>query len=174
MNTINPFRLAVLTACALALQTASADYFVRWQVENANFSYASAAVSVVGPGGVANLLPDAEVLRDYGVAVPYVEATSGTRSTQEAWAQFALPAGAEASDYLFSVRLFDADDALLAASDEVLSLAQLESAGFTSGDLKSPSPDVWTVSAFHAVPEPTSGLLMLVGIAGLALRRRRV
>ena len=27
--------------------------------------------------------------------------------------------------------------------------------------------------AWHAVPEPTSGLLMLVGLAGLALRRRR-
>ena len=27
--------------------------------------------------------------------------------------------------------------------------------------------------AFTAVPEPTSGLLMLVGLAGLALRRRR-
>ena len=26
---------------------------------------------------------------------------------------------------------------------------------------------------WHAVPEPTSGLLMLVGLAGLALRRRR-
>ena len=39
---------------------------------------------------------------------------------------------------------------------------QFESAGATS----------WTASA-AAVPEPTSGLLMLVGLAGLALRRRR-
>lgn len=31
----------------------------------------------------------------------------------------------------------------------------------------------WTVSGVAAVPEPTSGLLMLVGLAGLALRRRR-
>ena len=31
----------------------------------------------------------------------------------------------------------------------------------------------WTVSGGAAVPEPTSGLLMLLGMAGLALRRRR-
>ena len=31
----------------------------------------------------------------------------------------------------------------------------------------------WTYTAGSAVPEPTSGLLMLLGMAGLALRRRR-
>jgi hypothetical protein len=30
-----------------------------------------------------------------------------------------------------------------------------------------------TANSFAVVPEPTSGLLMLVGLAGLALRRRR-
>ena len=31
----------------------------------------------------------------------------------------------------------------------------------------------YTGAGWYAVPEPTSGLLMLVGLAGLALRRRR-
>ena len=35
------------------------------------------------------------------------------------------------------------------------------------------SPTSWTVSGITAVPEPTSGLLLLLGVAGLALRRRR-
>lgn len=35
------------------------------------------------------------------------------------------------------------------------------------------TPGSWTVSGAVAAPEPTSGLLMLLGMAGLALRRRR-
>ena len=42
------------------------------------------------------------------------------------------------------------------------------------GDIgfSSSQPTSWTATS-AAVPEPTSGLLMLVGLAGLALRRRR-
>lgn len=46
-------------------------------------------------------------------------------------------------------------------------------------ELGSPSPGTFTFSSvansgtIASVPEPTSGLLMLVGLAGLALRRRR-
>lgn len=32
----------------------------------------------------------------------------------------------------------------------------------------------YEVSAFQSVPEPTSGLLLLLGVAGLALRRRKM
>ena len=35
------------------------------------------------------------------------------------------------------------------------------------------NPGTQTAGNWYAVPEPTSGLLMLVGLAGLALRRRR-
>lgn len=31
----------------------------------------------------------------------------------------------------------------------------------------------WTVTSLESVPEPTSGLLFLMGLAGLALRRKR-
>ncbi len=34
-------------------------------------------------------------------------------------------------------------------------------------------PSQWSTAGSSGVPEPTSGLLMLVGLAGLALRRRR-
>ena len=40
-------------------------------------------------------------------------------------------------------------------------------------DLNPGQDAVWTPSQFHAVPEPSSGLLTLIGFAFLALRRKR-
>lgn len=45
--------------------------------------------------------------------------------------------------------------------------------GTGAQDFKSSVPSTWKVTGITAVPEPTSGLLMLLGFAGLALRRRR-
>ena len=47
---------------------------------------------------------------------------------------------------------------------------QFSAAGLLSAQQGSQAGKTWTAVA---VPEPTSGLLMLVGLAGLALRRRR-
>ena len=41
------------------------------------------------------------------------------------------------------------------------------------GTLSIPASSITSTGTIGAVPEPTSGLLMLIGIAGLALRRRR-
>ena len=50
--------------------------------------------------------------------------------------------------------------------------AQVPSSGALTMGFGTQASNSWNTMA--AVPEPTSGLLMLVGLAGLALRRRRV
>lgn len=44
----------------------------------------------------------------------------------------------------------------------------------TSGGMSKPLAGAYAVSGFSSVPEPTSGLLLLLGVAGLALKRKRV
>ena len=44
---------------------------------------------------------------------------------------------------------------------------------FTSGNVSSIVSNASNWKSYGAAPEPTSGLLMLLGVAGLALRRRR-
>lgn len=52
--------------------------------------------------------------------------------------------------------------------------ANLVQKGFIGADLSPVSMAVWHGgSQYSAVPEPTSAVLMLIGMAGLALRRRR-
>ena len=53
-------------------------------------------------------------------------------------------------------------------------MATLTQASFNSATSKGSATSIFTpVSNWQAVPEPTSGLLMLLGMAGLALRRKR-
>ena len=50
---------------------------------------------------------------------------------------------------------------------------QTATVAFGKLDGSGTSPDSRAAGNWYAVPEPTSGLLMLLGMAGLALRRRR-
>lgn len=45
---------------------------------------------------------------------------------------------------------------------------------FTQGGMSNPLAAPFAVTSFAAVPEPTSGLLLLLGVAGLVLRRRKM
>lgn len=79
-------------------------------------------------------------------------------------------------EYSFVVELGNID-----ASDNWTTVATSASATYSSladyihktFDLNPGQTAVWTPSQFHAVPEPSSGLLALIGTAVLALRRKR-
>ncbi|MGN0846755.1 MAG: hypothetical protein ACI4RA_05155, partial [Kiritimatiellia bacterium] len=69
------------------------------------------------------------------------------------------------SDYSFYIELIGADGSGVAYS-EIWSYDSLTNFRVTT---PTPGPAMpWTGGSYHAVPEPTSGLLMLLGLAGLA------
>ena len=74
----------------------------------------------------------------------------------------------DSSDYTTAENYMIAKNA---SGDEVLTATWTGSSGAKSLAFGSQASNTWNTMA--AVPEPTSGLLMLVGLAGLALRRRR-
>lgn len=86
---------------------------------------------------------------------------------------------AESPEYSFIVEIGNVTE------DEWTVIARSPSETYTSlvasryiiplGDIDTPSSHaIWTPTQFQAVPEPSGGLLVLIGTALLALRRRRM
>lgn len=128
------------------------------------FAYASVASSTGG------YLPYVD---DDGATVPGVY-EFGRESVTGGEGVYVDVAGRE--EATFRVELFNATGTLLAYSDVWWSYADLlKNNAIVSPTHEKDRQTPWMGGAFTsagAVPEPTSGLLMLLGLAGLALRRK--
>ena len=166
----------ILLAALIGATGAFADSYLYWMVNTAdpsldsNYSY----VRVYDTASGKYLTPIYDGSFDYA----YNEAGGQSGLSKETitdaadWGEgfFASLSGIETSSASFVVELFNESGTWLAQS---AALSGSAAAGYIyNGGISAPPAVPWTAGSF-AIPEPTSGLLMLLGIAGLALRRKR-
>jgi len=146
---------------------------IRWQVSDAKFKgeteslYFNYAMVAIGDGRATKLYLKAS--NGSGCDDAIDSPTQPGTYTDSVYSL--IPTGCGEDD-TFYVQLYDNDDNLLGFSDgfsydDLLALDAVYVPG-----IQGSGAGTWTVSTFN-VPEPTSGLLMLLGIAGLALKRKR-
>ena len=170
-------KLVLMVAMMIAGSAAMADYaYLYWEVGRGGewpflrtFDYAQ--IRVTDQGG--NVLGDVPALGNYDSTGggPITEIYSELPGSNTTLPIFAKIDGYDNDLYGFVVQAY-LEDGTLAWTSQVGYYNQLVAANsIWLGDPSSLSGDIspWVAS----IPEPTSGLLLLLGVAGLALRRRR-
>lgn len=149
-------KILFLAVCAITMLSVNAASF-KWQVANA---YASDGTTKWA--GEISLY--CTQVADWSVSATAASGTILAKNTEFSSASF------EAGTYYdFYFVMTDGDKKLTSSTLNVMA-QQSDVPTINFGNVATFTQNA---SNWQAVPEPTSGLLMLLGVAGLALRRRR-
>ena len=177
-------KLMIFAACAMVAavtQAASVGWAAAGLTGYANDSY---QFFVIGQNSVTDIATITALL-DAGTSVDSYAFGSGTVTSAGLINQTAAASGKtlDAGTYTSFLVLFDsatptAGEAnyivLSGTSNQTKTIASTTaSVSFSAGNVSSLVNNASNWKSYGAVPEPTSGLLMLLGIAGLALKRKR-
>ena len=182
-------KLVFALAVAGALSAARAEYLY-WQIDT---SESSGLVSETYTGARVFASSDNGVTRNY-LNIGYGDYDTGSFQSLGTAVQIPLYDSVAAvidstytEGYSFYIELINYSTwqsnptassidsgAFVAQSADPQTYTQLSQAGYVGADLSPVSMAVWHGGAYTTVPEPTSAVLMLLGFAGLALRRRAV
>lgn len=145
-------KLITIVMIAFAAVAAKADLVLYWQVADSTFNGTYAVLQGVNGSTTTDLA---------GMKL----GTSGVTTVESQILPF--------SDYSnYIVALLDASGNTLAVSEQTYAQSALSSYIYDRGTSAQPPASPWQVSAF-TIPEPTSGLLLILGIGALALKRKQ-
>ena len=193
MRSMCKWLFAAILSCATCVCLAEGDpvgeYLMYWMVDYAGMASEMATqVEVAEVGGWIN--PNRDKANDFNWS-RLVAVVDGEKVTVGAAELTSLQAGSTTDPLVadlsglsgpitsFAVEFFNDSNGSLSllgwtesiTPDELL--AQGKIADFRDPKYPQASYDVWSPKEFAAVPEPTSGLLLLIGGALLALRRKQ-
>ena len=154
---------------------ADGDSYLYWMVaDNTGYTYDSVKVHAIYTGTEATGSDKYLSLYQIGdvsesINVTYSDVTAASEAGRGFYASLA---GAMDSNYSYVIELFN-NSKFVAQSFPDLTYASAADYIATTAGGASITPTLWMPTSYN-VPEPNSALLLLLGCAGLALRRRRL